>query len=78
MPRRPKASSAGDAAVIFWAALRALLGTAGFAGWRAASEGAAGARERFATFGLNLAWPAVLIFAAIGGAVWLGWRLNLD
>lgn len=78
MPRGPRTPSASDAAVIFWAALVAFLGTAAFAGWRAASEEAAGAGERFATFGLNLAWPGVLIFAAIGGAVWLGWRLNLD
>lgn len=28
------------------------------------------------TFGLNLAWPGVLIFAAIAGAIWFGWKLN--
>lgn len=78
MPRRPAVSGGSDVIVGFWAAVVALLATAGFAGWRAASEESASAGERLATFGLNFAWPGVLIFAAVGAAIWLGWRMNLD
>jgi hypothetical protein len=78
MPRRPRATGASDIPVLIWGGVIGLLGTAGYAGWRAASEEAANAGERLGTFGLNLAWPGVLIFAAIVGAIWFGWKLNLD
>jgi hypothetical protein len=62
----------------FVAALLGLAGASVFAAYRAVSADGEDTAGRFAEFASNVAWPGVLIIAAVAAVVWFGWKANLD
>jgi hypothetical protein len=73
----PRASR-GDIALIGAGFGLGLAGALGYAAWRAVSRERLSGAERFAEFGEAMFFPGLLIIAAIGAMVWLGWKANID
>lgn len=63
-----------DAILILLAALLGLAAAAAFGAYRAVNGDGSALRD----FTTNLAWPGVLIFAAVTVTVVFGWKANID
>lgn len=55
-----------------------LLAAAGYGAWRAVSEDAASAGDRWSAFGDAMLFPGSLVVVAVIVIVWLGWKANID
>jgi len=73
-----KGSRKGDIALGVIGLVLGLLAACGYGAWRAVSEEAASASERWSVFGEALVFPGLLVIAAIAAMVWLGWKANID
>lgn len=60
------------------AVLLGLLVAAGYGAYRAVSESAASAGDRWSTFGETMLFPGALVVVAVAAMVWLGWKANID
>lgn len=78
MSERRRILSREDRALLFWCVLLGLAAAAAFGAFRAVSGSGEAMTDRLAEFAMNLLWPGVLIFAGVAGAVWMGWKANLD
>ncbi len=80
MPKhqRPGSSRAADAALAVTGLALGLLAACGYGAWRAISAESSTAGERWSEFGASLAFPGMVIVAAIAAMVWLGWKANID
>jgi hypothetical protein len=58
--------------------LLGLLASAGYGAWRAVSEDAATATDRWSAFGDAMLFPGALIVPVVIVIVWLGWKANID
>ena len=58
--------------------LLGLLVAAGYGAWRAVSETAASAADRWGAFGDAMLFPGSLVVAVVAVIVWLGWKANID
>jgi Zn-dependent protease with chaperone function len=67
-----------DILLLLSAVALGLGGAAIFSAYRAATASSEGGGSRIEDFVLNMAWPGVLIFLAVGAAVWFGWKAELD
>ena len=67
-----------DLFLLFWSLVLGLAAAAAFGAYRAVTASGEDTAGRLAEFAANLLWPGVLIVAAVGAVVWLGWKANLD
>jgi hypothetical protein len=77
-PNRPAASRAGDAVLALVAIVLGVGAACGYGAWRAVSEDAASAGDRWSAFGDAMLFPGVLVIVAVAAMVWLGWKANID
>ena len=78
MSDRRRFSGREDVALLFWSVVLGLGAAAAFGAYRAVSATDEAVAGRLAEFTMNLLWPGILIFAGVAGAVWVGWKANLD
>lgn len=67
-----------DALLVLSCLALGLAAAAIFGIYRAVSLSDEDVSARLAEFATNLLWPGVLILAAVAGAVFFGWKANLD
>jgi hypothetical protein len=78
MTNRRRSISRDDALLITCAIVLGLAVAAAFGAYRAVSADAADSAAWLSEFTSNLVWPGVLIFAGVAGAVFAGWKANID
>ncbi len=64
--------------LLFWATVLGLAVAGAFGAYRAVSASGEDAGGRFVVFATGLLWPGALIFAGVAGAVFVGWKANID
>lgn len=64
--------------LLFWATVLGLAVAGAFGAYRAVSASGEDADGWFVEFATGLLWPGALIFAGVAGAVFVGWKANID